>query len=70
LTIYPEYRKYFNSTTSKTLYNFNEIFSYKIIKDDKLVKEYKDSLTPIQKMMLDLFDMYEEQYWGMVVTGM
>jgi len=37
LPIYPEYRNCFYPTTSKIFYNFDSIFSYKILKDDKVV---------------------------------
>lgn len=45
LPIYPEYRKSFYPTTSKIFYNFDGISSYKIIKDGKVIKEFKDSLS-------------------------
>ena len=64
LPIYPEYRKSFYPTTSKILYNFDGIFSYKILKDDKVVKEFKDSLSSAQKIILSLLDMDENEYWG------
>jgi hypothetical protein len=70
LPIYPEYRKSFYPTTSKIFYNFDGISSYKIIKDGKLVKEFKDELSSTQKMILDLLDMDEDQYWGMANTDM
>lgn len=70
LPIYPEYRKSFYPTTSKIFYNFDGISSYKIIKDGKLVKEFKDELSSTQKMILDLLDMDEDQYWGMANSEM
>ena len=65
LPIYPEYRKSFYPTTSKIFYNFDGISSYKILKNGKVIKEFKDILTPIQKMILGLLDMDSQQYWGM-----
>jgi hypothetical protein len=56
--------------TSKIFYNFDGIFSYKILKNGKVIKEFKDSLTPIQKMILGLLDMDEDQYWGMAAIDM
>jgi transposase len=70
LPIYPEYRKSFYPTTSKIFYNFDGISSYKILKNDKVVKEFKDSLSSIQKMILDLLDMDEDQYWGRASSEM
>ncbi len=64
LPIYPEYRKSFYPTTSKIFYNFDGISSYKILKNGKVIKEFKDELSSIQKLLLDLLDMNEEDYWG------
>jgi len=64
LPIYPEYRQSFYPTTSKIFYNFDSIFSYKILKDDKVVKEFKDNLSSAQKIILSLLDMDENGYWG------
>jgi transposase len=64
LPVYPEYRKSFYPTTSKIFYNFDGISSYKILKDGKVIKEFKDDLSSIQKLILDLLDMDENKYWG------
>lgn len=70
LPIYPEYRKSFYPTTSRIFYNFDGISSYKILKNDKVIKEFKDSLSSIQKMIIDLLDMDEDQYWGRASSEM
>ena len=64
LPIYPEYRSCFYPTTSKIFYNFDGVFSYKILKDGKVVKEFKDNLSSAQKTILSLLDMDENKYWG------
>ena len=64
LPVYPEYRKAFYPTTSKIFYNFDGISSYKILKNDKVVKEFKDELSSIQKLLLNLLDINEDDYWG------
>ena len=64
LPVYPEYRKSFYPTTSKIFYNFDGISSYKILKNGKVVKEFKDDLSSIQKLLLDLLDINEDDYWG------
>ena len=64
LPVYPEYRKAFYPTTSKIFYNFDGISSYKILKNGKVVKEFKDELSSIQKLLLDLLDISEDDYWG------
>ena len=68
LPLYPEYRKSFYPTTSKIFYNFDGISSYKIIKDGKVIKEFKDSLSSTQKSILDLLNLDENQYWGIDTT--
>ena len=64
LPVYPEYRKSFYPTTSKIFYNFDGISSYKILKNGKVTKEFKDDLSSIQKLLLDLLDINEDDYWG------
>jgi transposase len=64
LPVYPEYRKSFYPTTSKIFYNFDGISSYKILKNGKVVKEFKDELSSIQKLLLDLLDIDEGNFWG------
>lgn len=64
LPIYPEYRKSFYPTTSKIFYNFDGISSYKILKNGKVMKEFKDELSDIQKLLLDLLDINEGDFWG------
>ena len=70
LPVYPEYRKAFYPTTSKIFYNFDGISSYKIIEGGKVIKEFKDSLSSTQKIILNLLDMDENQYWGMSAVDM
>ena len=70
LPIYPEYRKAFYPTTSKIFYNFDQIFSYKIIESGKVIKEFKDPLSLTQKMILNLLGIDENQYWGMNAADM
>ncbi|MBU4482528.1 MAG: hypothetical protein L6305_09105 [Actinomycetia bacterium] len=56
-------------TTSKIFYNFDGISSYKIIKDGKVIKEFKDSLSSPQKSILDLLNLDGNQYWGIATTN-
>ncbi|MBC8389364.1 MAG: hypothetical protein H8E13_15130 [Actinobacteria bacterium] len=69
MPLYPEYHKSFYPTTSKIFYNFDGISSYKIIKDGKVIKEFKDSLNSTQKIILDLLNLDENQYWGIATTN-
>ena len=52
----------FYPTTLKIFYNFDGIFSYKILKDGKVIKEFKDLLAYIQKTILGLLDMDEKEF--------
>ena len=70
LPVYPEYRKAFYPTTSKIFYNFDGISSYKIIESGKVIKEFKDSLSSTQKIILNLLGIDENQYWGMDAADM
>jgi len=70
LPVYPEYRKSFYPTTSKIFYNFDGISSYKILKNGKVTKEFRDELSPIQMLLLDLLGMDENQYWGIDTADM
>jgi len=54
----------FYPTTLKIFYNFDGIFSYKILKDGKVIKEFKDLLGSTQKAILGLLDIDENKYWG------
>ena len=49
---------------SSIFYNFDGICSYKILKDGKVIKEFKDLLISTQKTILGLLDMDENKYWG------
>lgn len=51
-------------TTLKIFYNFDGISSNKILKDGKVIKEFKDPLSSTQKTILGLLDMDENKYWG------
>jgi len=64
LPIYPEYRRSFYPTTSKIFYNFDGISSYKILKNGKVIKEFKDELSSIHKLLLNLLDIDEDDFWG------
>ncbi len=55
--------KPFYPTTSKIFYNFDGISSYKILKNGKLVKEFKSILFSPQKTIVGLLDMDEGQHW-------
>ncbi len=67
LFIYPEERPASHPTTDKIFDRFRDVSSYQIIQDKKVLKEYFDDLTDIQKEVLNLLDMTEKDYWLGVV---
>ncbi len=63
LDIYPECRDAYHPTTSKIISNFEGISTYKIMKGNKVVEKYKDSLTGTQNKILKLLDIEKKQFW-------
>ena len=63
LPIYPEEREAVHPTTTKILRLFEEVFTYKLVKKDRIIEEFRDDLTETQKHILQLLDITEEHYW-------
>lgn len=64
LSVYPEFRKSYFPTTSKILDCFDGISSYQIIKNNQIIKEYKDDLNSTQEKILKLLNINSNYYWG------
>lgn len=64
LPIYPEFRDAAHPTTSKILYAFEGVSSYKVKLDEETVKEFRDSLTDTQREILNLLGVSPNYYWG------
>ena len=64
LAVYPEDRKATHPTTSKVFDVFDQVYTYKIVKDNIVLEEYEDELKEIQKAVLKLMDIEEGKYWG------
>jgi transposase len=64
LPIYPEFRDAAHPTTSKILYCFDGVSSYKVKLDRETTKEFRDSLTDTQRNILDLLGVNPNYYWG------
>ena len=64
LAVYPEDREATHPTTSKVFDVFDHIFSYKIVKDNVVIEEYEDELKEIQRAVLKLMNIKEDEYWG------
>ena len=63
LKLYPEERDSSHPTTSRVLNRFEEISTYKIVSDTKVVEEYRDDLSDTQKAVLQLLDIPEDKFW-------
>ncbi len=66
LSIYPEHRLAYHPTTAKIFERFQDISNYKIVEGDRVIKTYRDELTDLQKEILELLGMTEEDYWEKV----
>ncbi len=67
LSIYPEHRLAYHPTTAKIFDRFHDISTYQIKNNDRVVEEYRDELTKLQKEILTLLGMTEQDYWHGVV---
>jgi len=63
LSIYPEHRLAYHPTTAKIFERFQDISNYKIVEGDQVIKVYRDEITDLQKEILGLLGMTEEDYW-------
>jgi transposase len=63
IRVYPEQREASHPTTSKILDRFNNICTYKIVENLKVVETFKDSLNEDQKLILRLLNIEENKYW-------
>ena len=67
LSIYPEHRLAYHPTTAKIFDRFHDISTYQIKTKDRVVEEYRDELTDLQKEILTLLGMTEQDYWYGVI---
>jgi len=63
IRVYPEQREASHPTTSKILDRFDNICTYKIMENSKVVENFKDSLNEDQKLILSLLNIEEDKYW-------
>jgi transposase len=63
IIVYPEQREASHPTTAKILDRFENICTYKIKENSKVVETFKDSLNEDQKLILDLLNIEENEYW-------
>ena len=64
IRVYPEQREAYRPTTSKIIDRFENISTYKIIENSKIVETFKDSLNDDQKIILSLLNIEENKYWN------
>jgi transposase len=63
IRVYPEQREASHPTTGKILDRFDNICTYKIMENSKVVETFKDSLNEDQKLILNLLNIGEDRYW-------
>jgi transposase len=63
IRVYPEQREASHPTTSKILDRFDNICTYKISENSRVVETFKDSLNEDQKLILSLLNIKEDEYW-------
>lgn len=63
IKVYPEQREASHPTTSKIIDRFENICTYKIMENSRVVESYKDSLNEDQKLILSLLNIEEDKYW-------
>jgi len=63
IRVYPEQREASHSTTGKILDRFDNICTYKIMENSKVVETFKDSLNEDQKLILSLLNIEQDKYW-------
>jgi transposase len=63
IRVYPEQREASHPTTSKILDRFDNICTYKIVENLKVVETFKDSLNEDHKLILRLLNIEENKYW-------
>ena len=63
IIVYPEQREASHPTTSKIIDRFENICTYKIMENSKVVETFRDSLNEDQKLILSLLNIEEDKYW-------
>ena len=66
LSIYPEHRLAYQPTTAKIFERFQDISNYRVVEGNRVIKTYRDELTDLQKEILGLLGMTEDDYWKKV----
>lgn len=63
IAVYPEHRLAYHPTTAKIFERFHDTSVYRIMRGNEVEEEYRDDLSAVQKEVLELLGMTEEDYW-------
>jgi transposase len=63
IALYPEDRDASHPTTAKIMGLFEDVSTYALHTSSKEVKEYRDDLTKVQRIILDFLNISEGTYW-------
>ena len=63
LPLYPEHRLSFHPTTAKIFDRFEGVSFYQIKQGAKVVRTMRDELSDLQREILNVFDLTENEYW-------
>ena len=66
IPVYPEHRLSAHPTTARIVDRFQDISLYRLYYERNLAKQYQDQLTPLQRKVLNLLGMSEDDYWRRV----
>jgi len=66
IPVYPEHRLSAHPTTARIVDRFQDISLYRLYYEGTLTKQYEDELTPLQRKVLELMGMSEDDYWRQV----
>jgi len=67
LSIYPEHRLAYHPPTAKIFDRFHDTSTYQVTSHGRVIEQYRDELTDVQKKILTLLSMSEEDYWHGIV---
>ena len=69
IAVYPEHRLAYHPTTAKVFDRFHDTSVSRVMRGDEIENEYRDELSPVQREVLDLLGMTEEDYWSGLELG-
>ncbi len=67
IAVYPEDRLAYHPTTAKIFDRFHDTSVSRIMRGGEVEEEYRDELSAVQKEVLELLGMTEQDYWGSLV---